>query len=102
MGGIDDFIRQAEEDELEDAVQLPPIQYAKMRGLRPQRVYAAIRNRKLEDKYCLCGRKVVVVDDADKFFKLGTWKPGASVTATEEEEVPGSDMGSGEQERGQA
>lgn len=67
-GGIDDFIRQAEEDELQDAVQLPPIQYAKLRGIYPQKVYAAIRNHKLQAIHCLCGRKVVVIADADKFF----------------------------------
>lgn len=96
MGGIDDFIRQAEEDELKDAVQLPPIQYAKMRVLRPQRVYAAIRNKKLKDKHCLCGRKVVVVEEADEFFKLGRFAPTAIQT---EEEIPGSDLDADDEER---
>jgi hypothetical protein len=79
MGGIDDAI-QAMEDDFEGATKLPPIQYAKMRGLYPQKVYAAIRNHKLEAVHCDCGRRVVVIEDADKFFKVGEYAAGRQGT----------------------
>jgi hypothetical protein len=97
--GIDDFIKQAEADELEDATKLPPIQYAKLRGIYPQKVYAAIRSGKLQQKPCDCGRKIVVVEEADEYFKLGAWAQRANVTSTEEEEAPGGDVDAGDEER---
>jgi hypothetical protein len=72
MGGIDDAIKAMEEDST-GATKLPPIQYAKLRGIRPQKVYAAIRNHRLEHIWCDCGRKVVIIDDADKLFRLGAY-----------------------------
>jgi hypothetical protein len=71
MENIDDFIRQAEEDERADATKLPVIQYAKMRGMYPQKVYAVIRKGKILERWCECGRKVVIIDEADKYFGLG-------------------------------
>jgi hypothetical protein len=97
MGGIDDLFEQMQKDDLEGATKLPPIQYAKLRGIRPQRVYAALRAHKLDPTTCECGRKVVVVEEADELFKLGSRRPGADVTSTEEEEVPGSDVDSGDE-----
>jgi hypothetical protein len=87
--GIDDFIREAEEDERADATKLPVIEYAKLRGLYPQKVYTAIRNRKLEQHWCDCGRKVVWIEEADEYFKLGKWQR-AEQDVSEEEETPGS------------
>jgi hypothetical protein len=89
VGGIDDAIKAMEED-AEGATKLPPIQYAKLRGIYPQKVYAAIRGKRLELKWCDCGRKVVVIEEADELFKLGTWKQGAEQAVQEEEEAPGS------------
>jgi hypothetical protein len=97
MPGIDDFIRQAEEDERSDATKLPVIQYAKMRGMYPQKVYAVIRKGKLKEHWCDCGRKVVIIEEADEYFKLGRFRE-ASVSE-EEEEVPGSDLDSDDEER---
>jgi hypothetical protein len=97
--GIDDFIAQAEADELADAIKLPPIQYAKLRGIYPQKVYSAIRAGKLEQRNCDCGRKIVVVEEADEYFKLGAWKQRANVSSTEEEEAPGSNLDTGDEER---
>lgn len=56
---------------MEEPTKLPPIQYAKLRGLYPQKVYAAIRAGKVEAKPCDCGRKVVIVAEADKYFGVG-------------------------------
>jgi hypothetical protein len=90
QGGIDDAIRAMEED-TEGATKLPPIQYAKLRGIYPQKVYAALRNRKLAWGWCDCGRKVVVIEEADEYFKLGKWKRAEQAEETEEE-VPGSNL----------
>lgn len=70
--GIDDTLRQIEEDELADAAELgtmKPTQYAKLRGIWPQQVYSAIRNRKLKAQICGCGSKVINVEEADALFK---------------------------------
>jgi hypothetical protein len=91
---IDDFLRQAEEDERADATKLPVIQYAKMRKMYPQKVYAVIRKGKLKEHWCDCGRKVVIIEEADQYFKLGRF---ATTDLSEaEEEVPGSDVDSPE------
>lgn len=74
VGGIDELLKEMQREDLEGATKLPPIQYAKLRSIYPQKVYAAIRNRKLEPTKCECGRKVVVVEEADEYFKLGKWK----------------------------
>lgn len=69
-GNLDDLIAQMKLDDLEGATKLPPIQYAKLRGMYPQKVYTAIRNHRLEATTCECGRKVIVVADADRLFGI--------------------------------
>jgi hypothetical protein len=72
---LDDLLKQIQEDELSDTNLLPPIQYAKLRGLYPQRVYKAIRddrNKRTIWKTCECGRLVVIVEAADKLFGFKT------------------------------
>jgi hypothetical protein len=78
---IDEAIEQMELEDLEGATVMPPIDYAKLRGLRPQKVYKAIRDGRLENRRCECGRKVVDVDTADKLFSAGAYK---AVPQTEE------------------
>lgn len=71
--GIDDLIKQIEEDELADAAELgtmKPTRYAKLRGLYPQQIYAAIRNNKLKSSICACGSKVINVEEADILFRV--------------------------------
>jgi hypothetical protein len=69
---IDDLIAQMEADELEDKAQttthLTPIEYAKLHNMRPQKVYYAIRHKKLEVEKCMCGRKVINIATADEYF----------------------------------
>jgi hypothetical protein len=86
-GGIDDILKEMERDDLEGATKLPPIQYAKLRGIYPQKVYTALRNNKLEWSRCECGRRVVVVEEADEYFKLGKWRPGTEQAVSEAEEA---------------
>ena len=73
---LDDLLKQIEEDEKADALELAregqivltPIAYAKARGIRPQKVYSAIRNRKLAPERCPCGRLIVNIEAADTLF----------------------------------
>lgn len=65
---FDELFEQMEKDELEDATYLTPRDYAKLRGIYPQRVYAAMRNGKLTWTRCMCNRRVVVVAEADELF----------------------------------
>jgi hypothetical protein len=71
---IDDFIRQVEEDEQADRVaeqtKASPIDYARSRGIRPQKVYAALRSGRLVWDSCECGRRVIVIAEADELFKI--------------------------------
>lgn len=65
--------RMIREDELYDAEaigRMTPIDYAKSRNIRAQRVYKAIRHKKLNDSRCQCGRRIIDVAEADALFKL--------------------------------
>lgn len=74
MGGIDDLFRQMQEDELADKVETTthatPIEYARARGIAPQKVYYALRNHrdKLNTEHCKCGRRVLDIELADNYF----------------------------------
>lgn len=79
VGNTDDLFRQMEEDDLADKVALQvsarPIEYAKSRGMRPQRVYAAVKlfinssgEKGLSPHLCECGKMVVNIKEADAFF----------------------------------
>jgi hypothetical protein len=74
MRGIDDFIKQAELDELADKIEITthatPIEYARARGMAPQKVYYALRNHKesIRTEQCKCGRRVLDITLADIYF----------------------------------
>ena len=86
----DELLAMMEEDERNDAELLSPIEYARARGIYPQRVYKALRQKKLVAEFCNCGRKCVRVTDADEVF--GIERPGMAdeEDVSSEEEVPGS------------
>jgi len=71
---IEDFIRQAQEDEANDRTEqqtkASPIDYARLRGMRPQKVYAALRAGRLAWSTCECGRRVIVIAEADEVFNV--------------------------------
>lgn len=87
--GIDDFLKQVQEDELEDRLaeqtKATPIDYAKMRGIRPQRVYYHLRRNSLTSSHCECGRRVIDIQEADGLF--GFEKEPGNLYAEPEEEV---------------
>lgn len=70
--GIDDVLRQMEEDDRSDRVAeqtlASPIDYARSRGIAPQKVYKSLRDKRLEWAHCGCGRKVIVIDEADELY----------------------------------
>lgn len=73
MSGIDDFLKEVEADELADKAALSSklsiAEYAKLRGIEPQRVHYYCRGGRLEKETCpWCGRKVIDVEKADILF----------------------------------
>lgn len=73
----DELLEQMLMDELGDAQKLSPREYARLRRgkwqkLSPQLVYYYIRNGKIKQENCICGRVVIDVASADEFFE-GKW-----------------------------
>jgi hypothetical protein len=71
---FDQFLERVKQDELSDAEKLSPREYVQLRRklypkLSPQLVYYYIRNGKLKDETCICGRRVIDVAEADAFFE---------------------------------
>lgn len=58
------------EDRLEQQILARPIEYARSRGLTPQKVYAALRNHKLDYTICNCGHRCVNIQEADVLFDV--------------------------------
>lgn len=66
---LDDLLNQIKSDERNDATILSPIEYARMRGIYAQRVYKALRDRKLKRETCEhCGHQGISVELADELF----------------------------------
>jgi hypothetical protein len=69
----EELLAQMEADELEDRVaeqtKATPIDYARSRGIAPQKVYYRIRRGQLETERCACGRRVVDIATADAIFR---------------------------------
>jgi hypothetical protein len=93
---IDELIERMKLGDLEGASKMAPIPYAKSRGIYPQKVYAAIRKGKVAAQHCDCGRTVIVVEEADEYFKLGRFQHTDLSEA--EEEAPGSDLDTDDEE----
>lgn len=93
--GIDDLIRQMQADEEADRIELQtkatPIEYARLHGMAPQRVYYFLRNHstrngvQLAAEQCVCGRKVIDMKLADTFFGFAPEEP-------DEEELTEEDL----------
>jgi len=54
-----------------DVTKMTPRDYGKSRGISPQLVYYHIREGHINPTHCECGRKVVLVAEADEYFKKG-------------------------------
>lgn len=64
----EELLAAMERDEADGAIKLSPREYAILRGKKPQLVYYYIRRGKLTLEECICGRGVIDVEAADKFF----------------------------------
>lgn len=64
----------ADEVDLEHATKLSPREYGKLRGISPQLVYYHIRQEHITKERCSCGRSVIDIDMADKYFGKGVYE----------------------------
>jgi len=80
-GNFDELMKQMEQDELEDQLdvalegqngehgsKMTVIDFAKARKLQPQIVYYYIRQKRFSQERCICGRWVIDVKVATEFF----------------------------------
>ena len=65
----DELLEQMRLDDMSDQEFMTPVQYSKIRPIRPQQIYAWIRNETLSWKRCDCGRKVIRVEEADELLR---------------------------------
>jgi hypothetical protein len=69
---IDDLIEQMQADEEADEVAastlVRPIKYARAHGIRPQKVYAALRSGAVQKVICPCGALCLDRVAADTYF----------------------------------
>lgn len=79
---FDDLRRQMEKDELHDATKMTPIEYGRLRGIKPQLVYYHLRThndptkeKSLVLERCLCGKPVLDKKKADEYFEKGEFDP---------------------------
>lgn len=63
-GHLDKIVEQMELAELQDMKKLTPREFARLTGMSPQLVYYHIRSGKLKTEVCVCGRKVLDVEQA--------------------------------------
>jgi hypothetical protein len=74
--GIDETIAQMQADEEADAKLITPVNYGKLRGIKPQLIYYYIRAGHITYMHCDCGRKVIVKEEADEYLRsVGKLKP---------------------------
>jgi uncharacterized protein (DUF39 family) len=69
---FDELRQLIEEDERKDALTvnrlMKPRDYARARGMYPQKVYAKLREGKINWEKCECGSLCIVVEECDLFF----------------------------------
>jgi hypothetical protein len=99
--GIEDLLRQIEEDEQQDALEALEYMsigdYARSKKLRPQQVHYYIRNGQIKRYHCpCCGRMVIKVSEANAVFGENTesTRAGVRTELMDEEEDDGDSTGS--------
>lgn len=84
-------------DKAELASHMSPIEYARARGIAPQKVYYKIRHEKIKAGPCeSCGRKVLNVAEADK--ELGFKKETADAESDTTDQSRITDLEDGDEE----
>lgn len=66
----------AEDIDFDHATKLSPIEYGKLRDIKPQLIYYHIREGHIVKETCACGRPVIDIELADKYFKRGVYADG--------------------------
>jgi hypothetical protein len=67
---IDQLLELMELDEKEDAPLITPVDYAKLRtNISPQIVYYHLRQGHIIERRCPCGRKTMILAEADEYFE---------------------------------
>ena len=74
----DELFAEMDKHEFEGATKISPRDYGKMRGISPQLVYYHIRQGHLTKEMCNCGRSVIDIDLADKYFGKGVYSEDSS------------------------
>lgn len=93
--GIDDLLRQIQEDEEADALEVLEFMtigaYARSKRIRPQQVHYYIKNGRIEKLNCpCCGTMVIRVSDANAVFgATESTRAGVRVDLMDEEEGDG-------------
>lgn len=65
---LEDELADAHEMSLNGTAKMSVREYAKYKKMAPQMIYYYIREGKLKEEPCICGRKVLDVKGADEFF----------------------------------
>ena len=73
---LDEVAAAIEADEASEQKVATPVQYSHMRPISSPQVYGYIRRGRLKMYYCLCGRKVIKIAEADELLReLGKLPP---------------------------
>lgn len=64
----DELIESMKRDEFDGATKLTPREYGRFRGIQPQLIYYHIREGHIQKEQCVCGRSVIDIELADKYF----------------------------------
>lgn len=87
---LDELQAQIEADELSDAEYLTPVQYGRLKGIAPQRVFYFIKVGKLDATKCLCGRRVVRISEADEVFRTSALRNSRDMVRVDRERTAGA------------
>ena len=89
VASIDELLELIKKDEAEDQATLqtkmPINDYARARGIAPQRVHYHIRAKHLKKEQCVCGRYVIDISAADQVFGFNQTHPLEVKYASDEE-----------------
>ena len=89
---IDEVLKDMEAFENEGAEFMTPVQYAKVRPVQAPQVYGWIKTGKISSHRCLCGRKIISVQEVDDFLR----SKGKLLPALEREENDGAEEPNGD------
>jgi len=69
-----------------DVTKLSPVEYGKLRNIAPQLVYYHLREEHIAWDRCECGRKVINIEEADKYLKKGPYSESSNEATSDKPE----------------